>query len=94
MISARAWETADPATINAAQPPQTSFRMEWRAEHDLFMHEYSQGYLPFYGQRDSLGYDYAVEERNALLNSRQYCINNPNARAAAFQTAIGSLRMP
>jgi hypothetical protein len=43
----------------------------------LFMHEMSEGFYDFRGQRDRLGYDYSIEERNAALANRQYCIDNP-----------------
>lgn len=43
----------------------------------IFMHEMSQGFLDFAGQRDCLGFDYWVEGRNACLANRQYCIDNP-----------------
>jgi len=56
----------------------------------LFMHELSQGFLPLYGRRDSLGFDYTVEERNAVANARQYCIDNPNHRAG-YATNIWGL---
>jgi hypothetical protein len=44
----------------------------------LFMHEMSQEFLPLYGKRDGIGFDYSVESRNAILNDRAYCIANPH----------------
>jgi hypothetical protein len=43
----------------------------------IFMHQMSQDFVDFRGQRDMLGYDYWVEGRNACLANRQYCIDNP-----------------
>ncbi|MGO9711089.1 MAG: glucoamylase family protein [Polyangiaceae bacterium] len=43
----------------------------------LFMHEMSEGFYDFRGRRDRLGYDYSIEERNAALANREYCIDNP-----------------
>ncbi len=43
----------------------------------IFMHQMSQVFLDFSGQRDMLGFDYWVEGRNACLGNRQYCIDNP-----------------
>ncbi len=43
----------------------------------IFMHQMSQQFLDFSGQRDLLGYDYWVEGRNSCLANRQYCIDNP-----------------
>lgn len=43
----------------------------------LFQHQMSEGFLDYVGQRDSLGFDYYIKARNATLEDRQYCINNP-----------------
>ncbi len=43
----------------------------------LFMHQMSHGFFDFRDYRDSLGYDYFVEARNATLGNRAYCIENP-----------------
>jgi hypothetical protein len=43
----------------------------------LFMHQMSHGFLDFSGQRDRLGFDYAIATRNATLANRLYCIENP-----------------
>jgi hypothetical protein len=42
----------------------------------LFMHVLSQGFLPTYGKRDSLGFDYSVEMSHAILNNRAFCLND------------------
>lgn len=55
----------------------------------LFMHEMSQGFIPFAGRRDSLGYDYGVEERLAVLNDRAYCNDNPNSRTGYSASCWG-----
>ncbi len=44
----------------------------------IFMHQMSQGFIDFSGQRDMLGFDYWVEGKNACLANRQFCIDNPN----------------
>jgi hypothetical protein len=44
----------------------------------LFMHVLSQGFIPEYAKRDSLGWDYSIEELHAMWIQRQYCSNNPN----------------
>lgn len=43
----------------------------------LFMHQMSHGFFDFRDYRDTLGYDYFVEARNATLGNRAYCIENP-----------------
>lgn len=43
----------------------------------LFMHQMSQGFFDFRDTRDSLGYDYFVEARNATLANRAYSMANP-----------------
>lgn len=43
----------------------------------LFMHEMSESFYDFKGRRDRLGFNYAVESRNAALANRLYCIDNP-----------------
>lgn len=60
------------------RPPLTYAGRDELVGGPLFMHEMSQGFLPMKGKRDQLGFDYGVEERNAALNNRQFCIDNPN----------------
>ena len=48
----------------------------------LFMHQMSESFMSFKGVRDPLGYDYAVETKNATLGNRQYCIDNPKGLKA------------
>lgn len=44
----------------------------------IFMHQMSQDFVDFRGQRDMLGFDYWVEGKNACLANRQFCIDNLN----------------
>lgn len=43
----------------------------------LFLHQMAHGFYPFEGYRDPEGWDYWVAARNAVLDNRDYCIQNP-----------------
>lgn len=43
----------------------------------LFLHQMAHGFYPFKGYRDPAGWDYWVAARNAVLDNRDYCIQNP-----------------
>ncbi len=43
----------------------------------LFLHEMPYAFIDFKGKRDKLGFDYWISSRNAVLATRQYCIDNP-----------------
>lgn len=55
----------------------------------LFMHQMSESFYDFRGQRDAVGVDYSIESRNAALANRQYCIDNPGKQKAYGPTFWG-----
>jgi len=59
------------------RPAETYKGLDFITGGPIFMHEMSEGFYDFRGYRDRLGYDYSIEERNAALSNRQYCIDNP-----------------
>lgn len=50
----------------------------------IFFHEMAQGFYNFRGQRDSLGYNYAVSAEQGIRINRQYCLDR--AREAGRKT--------
>ena len=59
------------------RPQETYKGIDFITGGPIFMHEMSEGFYDFRGQRDRLGYDYSIEEKHAALANRAYCIDNP-----------------
>jgi hypothetical protein len=57
--------------------PFTQNGREFLMSGPLFLHQMAHGFIDFAGKRDALGYDYWVAARNAVLDNRDYCIQNP-----------------
>lgn len=69
-ITTAGWDTIK-------RPPVSYKGLDLITGGPIFMHEMSEGFYDFRNQRDRLGYDYAIEEQNAALANRAYCIENP-----------------
>lgn len=63
------------------RPPVNYHGLDLITGGPIFMHEMSEGFYDFRSLRDRLGYNYAIEEHNDALASRQYCIDNPKHMA-------------
>jgi hypothetical protein len=85
MIYVQAYGLSDVSTDGWAQinrPPVLYKGIYLITGGPLFMHEMSESFYSFKGQRDMLGYNYWVESKNAAMANRQYCIDNPKNFAA------------
>lgn len=74
-----AWPSMPNASWGAINRPIVSYGgLQTIFAGPLFQHQMSEQFLDYAGKRDSLGFDYYIKARNAALEDRQYCIDNPS----------------